>query len=88
MTREKEIKNKAKHYGQMLFPDECNIWARPNYEAQSVEKVCTEIAKWADETMINKACEWWKENSHLAVYADTREKRNLFIDVFRKAMEE
>lgn len=58
MTRDEEINNKAKEYGQMLFPDEHNIWARPNREAQAVENACMEMAKWADESMINKACEW------------------------------
>ena len=49
MTREEQIEQKAKELGQKYFPDEYNIWARPNYEAQNVEYACKEMLEWADK---------------------------------------
>lgn len=48
MTRKEQIEQKAKELGQKYFPDENNIWARPNYEAQCVEFACKEMVEWAD----------------------------------------
>ena len=31
------------HEWESHFPDECNIWARENYEAQAIECACIEI---------------------------------------------
>ena len=49
MTRLEQIEQKAKELGQKYFPDEYNIWARPNYEAQYVEYACKEMLEWADK---------------------------------------
>lgn len=49
MTREEQINQKAKELGQKYFPDENNIWARPNYEAQYVESACKEMIEWDDK---------------------------------------
>ena len=51
MTREEQIEQKVKELGQKYFPDECNVWARPNYEAQYVESACKEMMEWADKEM-------------------------------------
>lgn len=60
MNRAEEIQQKAKELAQQCFPDEHNIWARPNYEAQVIKAACMEICKWADQTMIDRACEFLK----------------------------
>lgn len=41
---QKRIEEKSKELAQKYFPNEMNIWARPNYEAQYVESACKEIA--------------------------------------------
>ena len=45
MTRAEQIEQKAKELGQKYFPDEYNIWARP----QNVEYACKEMLEWADK---------------------------------------
>lgn len=45
-------------------------------------------ANWAQEFMIERACEWLLNNAHLYVYATTKEKRALLFDNFKKEMEE
>lgn len=49
MTREEQISNKAKELGQQYFPDEANVWARGNIEAEYVESACIEMAEWLDQ---------------------------------------
>lgn len=51
-----EIKAKADKLGQVYFPDECNVWARANIEAQFVSSACIEMAEWMQRKMIEKAC--------------------------------
>lgn len=53
MTREE----KANKLGQEYFPDENNIWARPNYEAQWVAKACIRMAEWEHKRLVEKACD-------------------------------
>ena len=50
------IEKRAKELGQKYFPNEENIWARPNWEAQKVESACLEMAKTTQDLMIQKAC--------------------------------
>lgn len=47
--REQQIRSKAKELGQKYFPDEANVWARGNIEAEYVESACIEMAEWADQ---------------------------------------
>lgn len=51
-----------------------------------------EGAKWADKTMIDKACEWLKENIHKYQEYDEsgfyHEKNKFLFKDFKKAMEE
>lgn len=54
MTREE----KAHSLGQMYFPDEANIWARPNYEAQFVSNACMQMAEFEHKRLVEKACDW------------------------------
>lgn len=49
MNRKEQIRNKAKELGQKYFPDEANIWARGNIEAEYVESACIEMAEWLDQ---------------------------------------
>lgn len=49
MEREEQIRSKAKELGQKYFPDEANVWARGNIEAEYVESACVEMAEWLDQ---------------------------------------
>lgn len=68
MTREEQIKQKAKEIGQKYFPDEHNIWARGNIEAKYAEFAFIEGVGYADKNpkeglvSLNKVCEWLKNN--------------------------
>ncbi len=46
MNGEQQIRSKAKELGQKYFPDEANVWARGNIEAEYVENACVEMAEW------------------------------------------
>ena len=54
MTKEE----KAKELGLKYFPNEENIWARGNIEAQRVEAACLEMAEWSNENLFNEICNW------------------------------
>ena len=58
MTREE----KANKLGQEYFPDESNIWARANFEAQWVSEACIKMAEWEHKRLIEKACDWLYDN--------------------------
>ena len=97
-----EIKAKADELGQFYFPDECNVWARENIEAKFVSSVCTEMAEWMQNTMIEKACKYLGQslyNTPIFEYDEDETPVNYvcvsccdsveeFIENFRKAMEE
>lgn len=44
-----DLEEAAKKAGQKHFPDENNIWARPNYEAKKAECAFMEGAQWQKE---------------------------------------
>ena len=78
MKRSEETKQAA----QESFPNE-------GWEFQRVSFV--QGAKWADKTMVDKACEWLKGNLVRFVYPNnmaTISVSNSFFAEFRKAMEE
>ena len=80
-----EIIKKSNELGQHYFPDECNVWARPNIESMYVTSACQEMAEWMQKKIIEKACEW------LYVYYPTLERAKSFEDAwehFKKAMED
>ena len=85
-----EIKAKADKLGQVYFPDECNVWARENIEAKFVSSACIEMAEWMQRKMIEKACEWLKNNWREYVYQDGDGIIHFghWENDFRKAMEE
>ena len=82
MTREEEIKKEAKN----KYP---YIKGLPQTLAH--QEIFIEGAKWADKTMIDKACEWIKNNKHLykvLSFGSLSTDWDKFIREFRKAMEE
>lgn len=60
MTREE----KARSLGQMVFPDDQNIWARPNYEAKFVSDACMQMAEFEHKRLVEKACDWLMTTSN------------------------
>ena len=90
MSREENQKH-ADKLAQEYFPDEHNIWARENIEAQLVSAACMRMAKYVEQELIEKACEWIKNNKHLhkILWFDSLSTDwDKFIREFRKAMEE
>ena len=93
MTRKEEIKQSAferfvnNKNGSMNFIES-------QYEIAKVQAFVIG-AKWADTTMIYKACEWLKDNLYNSLDRDGRTtidspsctNVNEFIEEFRKAME-
>lgn len=45
-------------------------------------------AKWADKTMIDKACEWLKSKNEMCMFELEMVLGGNFIEDFKKAMEE
>lgn len=97
MTRAEELENEAIDYSEIednfMEYDDCGDVCD---DRELVEKAFVQGAKWADETMIDKAIKWIKENIDL-VAMDTVSARsgyheivmmNDFEQKFRKAMEE
>ena len=85
MTREEQILNKAIDYSEIeenfLEYDDCGDVCD---DKTFVEKAFIEGAKWADKTMIEKACEWLQDS----VYDRYIEMHEDNIEDFRKAMED
>lgn len=44
--KEVDLEEKATQLSQKYFPDEENIWARPNIEAQKCKSACIEMVEW------------------------------------------
>lgn len=83
MTRKEEISKQALKYGE------------PEYLLQTPNILGTQGfiqgAKWADKTMIDKACEWLTKHLYDYDYIEGYEvfrDVNSFVNDFRKAMEE
>lgn len=47
-----------------MFPDDQNIWARPNYEAKIVSNACMQMAEWEHKRLVEKACDWLRATSN------------------------
>ena len=45
-VKEVDLEEKATQLSQKYFPDEENIWARSNIEAQRCKSACIEMAEW------------------------------------------
>lgn len=76
MTREEQIIEEAQKHG-------LNCMSRINYQDGFIEG-----AKWADKTMIEKACEWLKEKNKICMYELEMILGGNFIEDFKKKMEE
>ena len=86
MTRENDIINAAWDYFQDLDSHHFHLLPHCNPQTDAFEAG----AKWADETMIDKACDWLEDTDFDMEYWNSEEgfcKRD-FIEDFRKAMEE
>ena len=44
--KEVDLEEKATQLSQKYFPDEENIWARPNIEAHKCKSACIEMVEW------------------------------------------
>lgn len=78
MTREEQIKQEASKFAFSISS------IRPELNRDSF----IAGAKWADETIIEKACWWLRETAHFYVSDFTGElDDNGLIEDFRKAME-
>ena len=93
MKREEQILNKAIDYSEIeenfLEYDDCGDVCN---DKTLIERAFIEGAKWADKTMIERVCEWLKDNANGYLdWYDWEECRlntdNLLYD-FKKAMEE
>lgn len=75
MSKE-EIQKYADELAQQYFPNEHNIWARKNLEAEFVSSACMRMAEYVKQELIKEACEWLED----CAVVD--------IEEFKKAMEE
>ena len=90
MTREELVKQKAHSLGQKYFPNENNVWARANFEAQWVSEACMEMAKWEHKRLADMACDWLRKHSSAGDEVATIQFNSLeeMIESLKKAMEE
>ena len=85
MTRREEIEQQAEEYRQPYRDGGYRL------SSKDVRDAFEEGAEWADKTMIEKACEWLKENIWVYINYEGcsgEELENDVIEDFRKAMEE
>lgn len=94
MSREKEIIEEGIKYTMKNRP---NVLAGDRFSEEMREfnrnKAFEEDAKWADKTMIDKACEWLEDINFEKMYQYSEDgytffDKESFINDFRKAMEE
>ena len=61
--------------------NDCDVFI----DEREITRTVGNVLKWADKTMINKACEWLKENVEGGVHPQSVYG---FVEKFRKSMEE
>ena len=61
--------------------NDCDVFI----DEREITRTVGNVLKWADKTMIDKACEWLKENIEGGVHPQSAYG---FVEKFRKAMEE
>ncbi len=90
MTREEQIKKQADIYtddpSNYAKWSEDGGWSETN-DIELVEKAFIECAKWADKTMIEKACKWLDSNFPTIDNVGSWYKES-FIKEFKKYLEE
>lgn len=80
-TREEEIRQMAKSYTQVIY-DSLDDFS-------DITDAYVDGAKWADETMIEKACEWLSkalDNFYIGTQQANFTDKVKFIESFKKAM--
>lgn len=86
-----DLEEAAKDSAQRHFPDEYNIWGRPNYEAKHAELAFKEGANWQRRRMLNKAynayCQICGHYAHSVPTHICRQNCQYYTD-FRKAMKD
>lgn len=55
---------KAKELAKIFFPDILNVFARENLEQKKAFFACMEMAEWKEKQIIEKVCEWLKDNEY------------------------
>lgn len=80
MTREEQIKQAEVKYSDDTLFDGCDYIGQVAKQEAFIAG-----AKWADETMIDKACRWLDQQLFIKYDSDAVTR---FINNFRKAMEE
>lgn len=89
MTREEQIKSKAVDYSEiednfMDFYDNGDIIN----DKELIEQAFMQGAKWADQTMVDKACKWLMKYFVIDHYGMSPSGYGVFEHMFRDAMEE
>ena len=85
--KQEEIQKYADELAQEYFPDERNIWARENIEAICASGACMRMARYVEQKLIEKACEYLDNNFPNIDNVGSWYKEG-FIKQFKKAMEE
>lgn len=90
MIREEEIKYASKDYVNFLLDKQ--EYHNENYTEDDIRQAFEEGAKWADKTMLEKACKWLEQhqedyNTYDAWRGDYINFTSLITD-FRKAMKD
>jgi hypothetical protein len=80
MNREEQIKQAEVKYSDDTLFDGCDYIGQV-----AKQEAFIAAAKWADKTMIDKACRWLDQQLFIKYDSDAVAK---FINDFRKAMEE
>ena len=60
--------------------NDCNVFV----DGREINRTVGNVLKWADKTMIEKACKWLEKNRNELSRIDT----SGFVELFKKAMEE
>lgn len=76
---QKRIEEKSEELAQKYFPNEMNIWARPNFEAQYVESACKEIATFALQNQWISVEEALPDKGHDVLVAILNTKTNTYF---------
>ena len=82
--KQEELQKYADELAQEYFPDERNIWARENIEAICASGACMRMARYVEQKLIEKACEWLLHQEEMVGISFEDD----FIKRFKKAMEE
>ena len=82
--KQEELQKYADELAQEYFPDERNIWARENIEAICASGACMRMARYVEQKLIEKACEWLLHQEEMVGISFEDD----FIERFKKAIEE